>query len=252
MIDLDGMKAYIDARINKKYFIHQGSTITAPEVDALVNILKEYGLAETTGCFAPRPDGNCKTVEYAIKAPCDMCGKPTSAKMLKTHFLAYLKRKSQRYSVDQFVPNNIHCKKCKAAIKAQKEQEKLDRETARTVTRIRNTQEYFSVFLNPKYQWNKETKLYHRIASLRDTYLNWEAVCERIKSMKYYDFLKTPYWVAISQYKKKQAGFKCQICNSPHNLATHHRTYAIHGPEIHNMNELIVLCKGCHEKHHNI
>jgi len=68
--------------------------------------------------------------------------------------------------------------------------------------------------------------------------------------MEYSDFLKTPYWKGVSEKKKSQAEFKCQLCSSNANLATHHRTYETHGYEINYLKDLIVLCKECHSKFH--
>lgn len=68
--------------------------------------------------------------------------------------------------------------------------------------------------------------------------------------MNYRDFLSTPYWKAIAAHTRYKAGYRCQLCNSGANLTTHHRNYRIHGREHAHVNELIVLCKHCHEKFH--
>jgi 5-methylcytosine-specific restriction endonuclease McrA len=76
-------------------------------------------------------------------------------------------------------------------------------------------------------------------------------IAEYIKAMEYKDFLQTPYWKNISEYKKKLANNRCQLCNRGGELHTHHRTYSIHGYEIKNLDDLVVLCKKCHAKFHN-
>ena len=68
--------------------------------------------------------------------------------------------------------------------------------------------------------------------------------------MEYQEFLKTPYWKAIAAHSKYKAGYRCQVCNSIYDLATHHRNYAIYGFEHAHMHELIVLCDDCHSKFH--
>lgn len=39
--------------------------------------------------------------------------------------------------------------------------------------------------------------------------LNNEEIRKEINSMKYSDFLKTPYWEGVRQYKLQKAGYKC-------------------------------------------
>lgn len=76
-------------------------------------------------------------------------------------------------------------------------------------------------------------------------------ITKYISLMDYKEFLQTPYWKIISEYKKVQAKNKCQLCNKEGLLHTHHRTYEIRGNEINNLDDLIVLCDKCHAKHHN-
>ena len=70
------------------------------------------------------------------------------------------------------------------------------------------------------------------------------------KEMSYDQFLSSPYWKVISAYKKLQAGYRCQLCNSSERLAVHHRTYENHGYEIEHLDDLVVLCERCHSKFH--
>lgn len=67
---------------------------------------------------------------------------------------------------------------------------------------------------------------------------------------KYEDYLKTDYWKEVSRLVKKRAGFKCQMCNSPHDLAAHHRTYEHRGSEMDHLDDLICLCRRCHAIFH--
>lgn len=65
-------------------------------------------------------------------------------------------------------------------------------------------------------------------------------------SKKYDDYLKTDYWKAVTAAVKKRAGWKCQICNSQHDLQTHHRTYENRGHEMEHLDDLICMCRRCH------
>lgn len=115
---------------------------------------------------------------------------------------------------------------------------------------LQNTIYYIENYLNPNKTWNKWISPKERINQIRYFNVNWKTVSDHIKGMKYEEFLKTPYWKAIATHSKFKAGYRCQVCNSSYNLATHHRNYAIHGFEHAHMNELIVLCDDCHSKFH--
>lgn len=67
----------------------------------------------------------------------------------------------------------------------------------------------------------------------------------------YKEFLNSLYWKIISEEKKRQANYACQLCGSKNQLNTHHSDYTYYGIEVFNMNKLIVLCKKCHSKFHN-
>lgn len=72
----------------------------------------------------------------------------------------------------------------------------------------------------------------------------------RLKSLKYGDFLRTPYWWVVSTNVKKRAGGRCMLCNSGKKVAAHHRSYDNHGYEHQHQNDLICLCEKCHSKFH--
>lgn len=71
-----------------------------------------------------------------------------------------------------------------------------------------------------------------------------------LKSMPYKDYLQTDHWKTLRKRKLKQARYKCQICSSKEDLNVHHNTYENRGCE--EDEDLVVLCKQCHEKFHNI
>lgn len=68
--------------------------------------------------------------------------------------------------------------------------------------------------------------------------------------MKYHDYLQTDYWKEVSLAVKKRAGWRCQVCNSPHDLDAHHRTYDHRGRELDHLDDLVCLCRRCHAVFH--
>lgn len=67
---------------------------------------------------------------------------------------------------------------------------------------------------------------------------------------RYRDYLKTDYWQEVSRMVKKRAGYRCQLCNSPHDLIAHHRTYDHRGAELQHLDDLVCLCQRCHAVFH--
>jgi len=72
---------------------------------------------------------------------------------------------------------------------------------------------------------------------------------QELRTMPYSEYLQTPEWKETRKKALKRAGFKCQLCNSAESLNVHHRTYERRGEEAYQ--DLIVLCKTCHSKHHD-
>jgi 5-methylcytosine-specific restriction endonuclease McrA len=65
------------------------------------------------------------------------------------------------------------------------------------------------------------------------------------KKLTYREYLKTPIWKQKALEAKRRAGFRCQVCNSPDHIQTHHRRYDhlfYEPPE-----DLTVLCNKCHK-----
>lgn len=67
---------------------------------------------------------------------------------------------------------------------------------------------------------------------------------------KYSDYLKTDYWKAVSLAVKKRAGYRCELCNSQHDLQAHHRCYDHRGKELEHLEDLTCLCRRCHAIFH--
>jgi hypothetical protein len=70
-----------------------------------------------------------------------------------------------------------------------------------------------------------------------------------LKTMPYSEYLKIDHWKERRKRHLKSAGYRCQLCNSGDCiLDVHHRTYKRRGQE--RYNDLIVLCRVCHEIFH--
>jgi Zn-finger nucleic acid-binding protein len=69
-----------------------------------------------------------------------------------------------------------------------------------------------------------------------------------LRRMPYQDYLKTEHWQQTRRTSLALAGGRCQLCNSPHQLDVHHRTYERRGEE--EPGDLTVLCRSCHARFH--
>lgn len=69
---------------------------------------------------------------------------------------------------------------------------------------------------------------------------------------KYKAFLKTDYWKAVRVKVFLRDNKTCQKCGSKKKLEAHHLTYKHHGNEMKHLDDLITLCRDCHEKEHLI
>lgn len=127
----------------------------------------------------------------------------------------------------------------------------IGRESCNTSENLPCTSSYIEKYLNPDRSWEKDIPPKERIKQIQYANVNWRIVSDHIKSMDYQSFLQTPYWKAIAAHTKYKAGYRCQLCNSPRRLITHHRNYDIHGFEHAYMQDLTVLCDDCHNKFHD-
>jgi len=80
--------------------------------------------------------------------------------------------------------------------------------------------------------------------------LDWEKVRPYILKLKYFYFLRTSYWLIISQKVKRQANWRC-ACGCRENLQVHHTEEGDkHHGEEHLLQGLVCLCKKCHQSLH--
>jgi hypothetical protein len=81
----------------------------------------------------------------------------------------------------------------------------------------------------------------------------WEKEDKDIEQRSYSDYIKSEDWAKKSTEAKERACWRCQLCNKSKEettLHTHHRTYENLYDEL--PEDLIVLCKDCHAKFHDI
>lgn len=123
-------------------------------------------------------------------------------------------------------------------------------EKAKKKVKIKKENENFEEYLDSNRDWNKSKGISDRMFILQNiTNKHKEEIAEKIKLMGYQEFLRTPYWKAISAYLKIVKK-KCEKCGSKLNLHTHHKTYEHHGYEVLHLEDLEVVCSNCHCKMH--
>lgn len=82
----------------------------------------------------------------------------------------------------------------------------------------------------------------------RFIYSHGQATKENWKK-NYDDYINSEPWKLKSNKAKERAGYRCQGCNTPDNIQTHHRIYERLGDELDS--DLTVLCDECHSKIHD-
>lgn len=71
-----------------------------------------------------------------------------------------------------------------------------------------------------------------------------------LQAMSYDDFLKTTYWIVIRNYLFATRDRCCYKCSRGGLLVLHHLNYEHHGYEHEHLDELVFLCRECHEENH--
>ena len=72
-----------------------------------------------------------------------------------------------------------------------------------------------------------------------------------MKALPYVEFLKSDYWLIVRRAVIRRHNGKCGVCLSSDHLHVHHKSYDHHGEEHEHLEDLIPLCRSCHEKFHN-
>ena len=68
--------------------------------------------------------------------------------------------------------------------------------------------------------------------------------------MPYQQFLGTQYWWIVKGLLVAQRGTQCEGCGCLGILDAHHLTYAHRGSEVFHLDDLRLLCRGCHDWQH--
>lgn len=78
----------------------------------------------------------------------------------------------------------------------------------------------------------------------------WVTGCAYYKKavIDYYQYMRSKTWRGKANERLKRDGYQCVLCRSAKNLSVHHITYENIGFE--KMDDLISVCKACHEKLH--
>lgn len=88
----------------------------------------------------------------------------------------------------------------------------------------------------PKKQFSPLDKLARKAFLMKGTYQEW---------------LKTKYWYEVKKLVFARDGKICRICKSEKNLEVHHDTYKNHFQEHRHLEDLMVLCRTCHQDFHD-
>jgi 5-methylcytosine-specific restriction endonuclease McrA len=71
-----------------------------------------------------------------------------------------------------------------------------------------------------------------------------------LREMSYSEYLKTYHWRTMRRLALEASEQRCILCDSPDDLDVHHRTYDRKAAE--RMTDVVVLCRSCHERVHDI
>lgn len=201
--------------------------------------------------------GYKQQLQYLVELECPACGYSHKKYVSKTKLMQVLGY-SNTYSSGEYL---CYCEKCEAEKKAkdreeEKRQNKIYQEKVQIKAQIRKRQ-YIEDYLDPNKIFNEGILANAKIDKIMGSFYGYdfdEEIKKAIQNMDYADFLKTPYWDGVRNYKLKRAKYSCQLCGGKEILNVHHKTYENHGREhIRQIadNDLIVLCKTCHEKFHD-
>lgn len=190
--------------------------------------------------------------QYYIEVRCPMCNKIHKVKAYQNG----VKRLVRILKNGNYTHQDFLCKECGKEVLGERMREAKKSE----ILRKEKTETYIKEFLTPHVKFedyiSRETKIRKVMPNGKQIgQLDNKAIKEHVLAMSYDDFLSTKYWDAVRNYKLIKAIYRCQLCNKEEKLYVHHRTYQNHGSEhlkTYADADLIVLCKQCHEKFHNI
>lgn len=233
MIDFESFENYLKQIVESNGFVHPDHLIKEEEIFKIRDLIKKFKSTDVLKCI--------KGFEkfFLVEIKCNKCNEILKKQLSTTKLRQYINNKI-----------NVICPSCEIEKEKIQHSKKHHQNYHQKISE--NTFYYIENYLNPNAIWLKETKQKDRINAIKDLIIHDDKIEEHIQSMEYQEFLKTPYWKAISSHVKYKAKYRCQLCNNTENLATHHRNYDIHGKEHLHMTELVALCEECHAKFHDI
>lgn len=76
-----------------------------------------------------------------------------------------------------------------------------------------------------------------------------ESEIQTLRDLPYEKYLHTSWWSSRRNRALREAGYRCEVCQSKRDLQVHHETYERLGCEL--PDDLRVVCRGCHVGHHH-
>lgn len=234
----------------------------------LFEILYSAPVSKIDQAFYKYDDKASKDEEiYYMQIKCPNCENIRTETVCKNNITDTIKRLKSENSGKKrigsyFSSIELLCPKClKEKEKKQKiESEKSHREFEEG--KGKKNEDYIKLNLNPQRSFKEGISAGVKICTIMKSgrlfadnyFLDDERVESIVKTLYYEDFLKTPYWDGVRNYKLRKAGYCCELCKSKGVLNVHHKNYENHGLEHLEKiadKDLIVLCKDCHEKFHD-
>lgn len=231
----------------------------------LVDILCSTNISCMKNAFAPiRNQYKKDEYPYKIELCCPKCGETfirslSKSRLMETLRIINLSRKEEGTKNEDNLYEFLWCNKC-----IKDEQERRDQENRKSHVLYMERQEeklndYIGSYINPDCTFKAKLSGKDRERAIMNEFTYFSdhvngKIKSAVRSLSYSDFLKTPYWDGVRNYKLRRSGYKCELCASNESLNVHHKTYERHGLEhLRSVadNDLIVLCKSCHYKFHD-
>lgn len=234
----------------------------------LVELLRTTSTANIDKVFYKYDDNASREQSiYFMQIKCPNCGNMRVEEVCKTNITDTIKKMrsedNKRARKGSYFGNvELLCPICvkEREEKQKAESEKCSKEFAEE--RKKRNEEYININLNSERSFKDGISADVKISTImksrhlfaQNYFLDDEEIKNVVRKMSYKDFLKTPYWDGVRNYKLKKSGYCCELCKSKGVLNVHHKSYENHGLEHKEQiadKDLIVLCKDCHEKFHD-
>lgn len=107
--------------------------------------------------------------------------------------------------------------------------------------------EFYDFIITPNAKWPEDMSLADQLQRISDCMF----ITERIRSIPYETFLKTPYWETVSKYLLRKMSCECGLCaDSKSRLILFRKAAFGYGREYspHDYGDFIALCPRCYER----